>query len=212
MLEILTAKAQGTKRGNIVFVHGAWHGAWCWEDNFLPFFAGQGYDCYAPSLRGHAGSPTNKNLRWVKIADYVEDVWSVVKDLEGDTYIMGHSMGGYVVQKFLETHGNSIKKAVLIASVPNNGAKNKPVKTIEAIGFWSFMKMNFTLALRPVVDTPEKVRTIFFDKDTPQYQVNTAAERVENEAFLAYLDILNKKYIQPDKIKTPLLVVSAGKD
>jgi pimeloyl-ACP methyl ester carboxylesterase len=212
MLEVLTVKAQGTKRGNIILVHGAWHGAWCWEDNFLPFFAGQGYDCYAPSLRGHGGSPSNKNLRWVKIADYVEDVWSVVKDLEGDTYIMGHSMGGYVVQKFLEKYGNSIKKAVLIASVPNDGVRNKPLESIKAIGFWSFLKMNLTLSLKPCVDTPQKTRTLFFGPDVPQSQVDMAAAKVQDESFLVYLDMLNKKYIQPDKINTPLLIVSAGKD
>ncbi|MFN8449918.1 MAG: hypothetical protein U0521_15360 [Anaerolineae bacterium] len=23
----------------ILFLHGAWHAAWCWEDYFLPYFA-----------------------------------------------------------------------------------------------------------------------------------------------------------------------------
>ena len=31
-------------------------GAWCWSDNFLPWFAEQGYDVHAISLRNHAGS------------------------------------------------------------------------------------------------------------------------------------------------------------
>ena len=27
----------------LLFVHGAWHGAWCWAEHFLDFFAAQGY-------------------------------------------------------------------------------------------------------------------------------------------------------------------------
>ncbi len=26
----------------LLFVHGGWHGAWCWDDHFLDFFAGCG--------------------------------------------------------------------------------------------------------------------------------------------------------------------------
>jgi pimeloyl-ACP methyl ester carboxylesterase len=211
-LEVLHKAATGTPKGNIVLVHGAWHAAWCWEHNFLPYFAEQGYNVYAPSMRAHGGSSSNKNLKWLKVADYAEDVWSVVKDLKGDTYLMGHSMGGYTVQKFLEKYGHAIKKAVLIASVPPSGAVNKPAETIKAIGFWSFMKMNFTLNLVHCVNTTQKVRTLFFDDKTPDDLVNYAAERVQSEAFLAYLDMLNKKFINPKAIKTPILVVSGGKD
>jgi alpha-beta hydrolase superfamily lysophospholipase len=211
-LEILHQPAKGTPKGNIVLVHGAWHGAWCWESNFMPWFAEQGYNVYAPSLSGHGKSSSAKNLKWLKISDYVADVWSVVQGLSGDTYLMGHSMGGYIVQKFLEQYGNNVKKAVLIASVPPSGAVNKPGEIIKAIGFWSFLKMNLTLDMYQSVNSPEKVRTLLFKPDTPDSLVQYAAQRVQGEAFLAYMDMLNKKYINPEKINTPLLVVSAGKD
>lgn len=31
----------------VVFVHGAWHGAWCRAERFLPNFARHGYAAYA---------------------------------------------------------------------------------------------------------------------------------------------------------------------
>jgi pimeloyl-ACP methyl ester carboxylesterase len=212
VLEIIKEKAKGQPKGSIVFIHGAWHGAWCWQDNFLPYFAEQGYDCYAPSLRGHGKSESNKNLKWLKISDYAEDVLSVVKDLEGDVYIMGHSMGGYVVQKFLEDNGHLIKKGILIASVPSNGAKIKPLEIIKAIGFSSFLKMNLMLDLVYCVNTIQKVRNIFFNPDTPVNIVNATASKVQGESFFAYLGMLNKWLIKPKKITTPLLIVSAGND
>jgi hypothetical protein len=37
----------------ILFLHGAAHGAWCWAEHFLPWFAGRGCECHALSFRGH---------------------------------------------------------------------------------------------------------------------------------------------------------------
>ncbi len=37
----------------IVFVHGMCHGAWCWEEQFIPYFKELGYNCIAFNLPGH---------------------------------------------------------------------------------------------------------------------------------------------------------------
>jgi pimeloyl-ACP methyl ester carboxylesterase len=36
----------------LVFVHGSYHAAWCWAEQWLPFFSESGYDCYSLSLLG----------------------------------------------------------------------------------------------------------------------------------------------------------------
>ena len=43
-----------THQTPLLFIHGMWHGAWCWDEFFLPFFAGHGFHVTALSLRGHA--------------------------------------------------------------------------------------------------------------------------------------------------------------
>ena len=40
----------------ILLVHGAWHGAWCWEDTYLDYFSEVGHETWAMDLRGHGGS------------------------------------------------------------------------------------------------------------------------------------------------------------
>ena len=45
-LEIIEAKPR--KSGGmrpLLFVHGAFTGAWCWSEHFLPYFAKQGKSC-----------------------------------------------------------------------------------------------------------------------------------------------------------------------
>jgi pimeloyl-ACP methyl ester carboxylesterase len=88
----------------LLFVHGAWHAAWCWDEHFLDFFAEKGYRALAVSLRGHGNSPTLKPLRSCSIAQYVDDVASVAGSLPTRPVVIGHSMGGCVVQKYLESH------------------------------------------------------------------------------------------------------------
>ena len=41
----------------LLFVHGAAHAAWCWDEYFLDFFADRGYRAVALSLHGHGASP-----------------------------------------------------------------------------------------------------------------------------------------------------------
>ncbi len=65
----------------LLFVHGATAAAWYWEENFLDFFADNGYRAVALNLRGHGGSPASKPLNKCTIADYVDDVRSVAATL-----------------------------------------------------------------------------------------------------------------------------------
>lgn len=103
----------------LLFVHGAYVGAWCWEDHFLPWFAARGWAAYALSLSGHGGSRRRDHLDSYSIADYVDDVAEVAAKLPSPPILVGHSMGGMVVQKYLERH--SAPAAVLLASVPPQG-------------------------------------------------------------------------------------------
>lgn len=86
----------------ILFVHGAWHDAWCWQEHFLPYFAQHGYVAHALSFRGHGNSAGRERLRWSGIADYVTDLAQVVQRLPTPPILIGHSMGGLVVQRYLE--------------------------------------------------------------------------------------------------------------
>lgn len=103
----------------ILFVHGAYADAWCWAENFLPWFAVRGWAAYAVSLSGHGASDGREHLDSWSIADYVRDVAEVVAHLPTPPVLVGHSMGGMVIQKYLEQA--SAPAVVLMASVPPQG-------------------------------------------------------------------------------------------
>lgn len=113
-------RSTGGHPAPLVFIHGAWHGAWCWDEHFLDFFADRGYHAVAINLRGHGGRPAPRTLNKCSIGDFVEDVCAVANRLPVPPVVIGHSMGGLVVQKYLETHRGPA--GVLLASVPTRGA------------------------------------------------------------------------------------------
>lgn len=122
VLEVISRPAQGKAKARptpLLFVHGAFAGAWCWDEHFLPFFSAAGYDAHAVSLRGHGGSWGHNSIDWWSIQDYVEDVRRAVAELEQAPVLIGHSMGGFVVQKYLEQA--QVPGAVLMCSVPPQG-------------------------------------------------------------------------------------------
>lgn len=119
-LELLSCPPQRhSSRPPLLFIHGAFAGAWMWSETFMPFFAAAGYACHALSLRGHGGSHGGEHIDWHSIADYVDDVATAVAWLDETPVLIGHSMGGFVVQKFLERH--DAPGAALLCSVPPQG-------------------------------------------------------------------------------------------
>ena len=119
-LEVVTRTPARLKHKTpLLFIHGAFTGAWCWEEHFLSFFAEAGYAAHALSLSGHGSSRGREKLDTLSIADYVDDVHEVVEQLPTPPVLIGHSMGGFVVQKYLEQH--AAPAAVLMCTVPPQG-------------------------------------------------------------------------------------------
>ncbi len=119
-LEIFSCHpARKSKKTPLLFVHGAFAGGWMWTDTFMPYFAKAGYPCYAVSLRGHGGSDGREHIDWHSISDYVNDLNKSVDFIGCMPVLIGHSMGGFVVQKYLEHH--EAAGVALLCSVPPQG-------------------------------------------------------------------------------------------
>jgi len=204
---IARAPKNQTHKTPLLFVHGMWHGAWCWDEFFLPYFAEQGYHVTALSLRGHAGS--EGKIFGSTIANYVSDVEQVAKTLDTPPVVIGHSMGGFLTQKYLER--NEAPAAVLLASAPHFGLfptffrliRQRPLIVLKALT---------QLRMRPVVETPEAARWALFSDDMPKKQLLKYYRKLDDESFRMFMDLLGLNLAHPKKIKTPLLILGAEND
>ncbi|MEC9363191.1 MAG: alpha/beta fold hydrolase [Pseudomonadota bacterium] len=210
-LEVLSRLPQHDDgRPPLLFVHGAWHGAWCWDEHFLPYFAEHGWPAYALSLRGHGNSEGRDKLRWTRIGDYVDDVAQVADTLPRRPVVIGHSMGGCVVQRYLEDH--DAPAAAILASVPPAGVLPTVLRLIRRHPL-TFLQMNLRLSLWPMVDAPHKAREHFFSPDLPAADLDRYAAKLQDESYLGFLDMLAFARPRPARVRrVPLLVLGAEQD
>ena len=118
-LELLHASpAPGVpEKAPLLFVHGLGHGAWCWS-HWLEAAAAAGHPAYAVSLRGHGSS--QGSLRTARLSHYVDDVVHTAASLPRRPVLVGHSLGGLVVQLALARY--AARAGVLVAPVPAHPA------------------------------------------------------------------------------------------
>jgi len=215
-LEIIRIDAPDP-RASVVLVHGAWHGAWCWQDGFAQRLATRGISTVAPSLRGHGGSADGVRLNRMCMRDYVDDVSEVVTRISAESgaapFVAGHSMGGAVVQGFLSRpHPPRIAGAALLASIPPRGLLGVTPR-IARHSPGAFALSNLTLDLGRLVRTTERVRALFFRPSTPDYIVEATAARVQSESFRAFvLNMLGLERPKPYSVDVPVWVVGATED
>ncbi len=209
-LEIIERKSSlPTERPPLLFVHGSAHGAWCWAEHFLGFFAGQGFSAYALSLRGHGGSGGRERLRWASIADYVDDVARVAATLPGAPVVAGHSLGGMVVQQYLERH--VAPAAVLLAPAPPGGNRRQAAR-MALHNPWLALESLLTLEPGRGFSTPARARRFLFSPELDEEAVRRYVKLLGRESFRAIMEL---GHLRPDATRvrrTPLLVLGAERD
>ncbi|OBH31186.1 alpha/beta hydrolase [Mycobacterium sp. E342] len=212
MLEVIERQPSGeSRRPPVLFVHGAWHGAWCWDEHFLDFFADKGHRALAVSLRGHGNSPATRSMRFCSITDFVADVAAVADGLPERPVVVGHSMGGFVVQKYLESH--EAAAAVLLASVPPSGILGFLARRLKRHPWYTASGLAMTRSLRGVGATPELARETFFSQSNSDADVARYAAALDEEfALRIAIDMLWLKLPRPHLVSTPLLVLGAEDD
>lgn len=193
----------------VLFVHGAWHGAWCWEEHFLDHFAARGFRVAALDLRGHGSSPARGWFRSRRLRHYVQDVAEVAAGFDTPPVVVGHSMGGMVVQKYLEKH--DAPKAVLLASGPPRGVIGVTLRVLRRHPI-TFLRMNATWSLYPLVDTHDKAREMFFSDALDDVTALGYTSRLQDESYVAFLDMLLLDLPRPKRVDTDVLVIGGAKD
>ena len=80
----------------IILVHGAWHGAWCWQ-RVLPLLHAAGAAAHAVTLTG-VGDRAHLLSAQIRLSTHVADVLGLIDTLElPRVMLVGHSYGGLVI-------------------------------------------------------------------------------------------------------------------
>jgi pimeloyl-ACP methyl ester carboxylesterase len=106
---------------DFVLVHGAWHGAWCWQRVLPPLWA-NGHRAFAVSLTG-VGERAHLLSRSVTLDTHIADVVSVIECEELlDAILVGHSYAGMVITGVADRMAARLRHLVYLdAGVPRPG-------------------------------------------------------------------------------------------
>jgi alpha-beta hydrolase superfamily lysophospholipase len=123
--------------------------------------------------------------------------------------VIGHSMGGLIVQKYLESH--DAPAGVLMTSIPPQGNLGNALRWIRHRPS-HFAKMAITGKALPYINTPQLARERFFSPHTPEADVCKYAARLQEDSSRIGIDCLLLRLPRPKRVTTPLLVLGAEED
>ena len=202
---------EGKRRASVLLVHGACMGAWVWQENFLPFLFEKGFNVHAISLSNHGGSSSEGRLVTRSILDYVDDLKSIIEALDGDVFIVGHSMGGFTIQHYLSHCSSKVKGVVLLCAVPNTGLWRLIPKLIITYPF-HFILSCLKMSWLPIIKNERRLKRLMFSEFYPVDKMKIITEVMQEESFLAFLEMA---FLRLPKIKSspvPLMLVGGEKD
>lgn len=102
-----------------VLVHGAWHGAWCWE-KVVPLLRAAGHEVHTIDLPGSGEDQCP--IVDVTLDSYVAAVSGLINTTAKQVVLVGHSMGGMVITQVAELLPGKIATLVyLTAFSPRHG-------------------------------------------------------------------------------------------
>ena len=195
----------------ILFLHGAFSGAWVWAEHFLPWFAGRGREAWALSLRGHGGS--EGRLSEAGIEDFADDLDAAMQSFPAPPILVAHSMGGFVAMRWLERVQAEAAALVLMASVPHTGL-NGPASSMALfqpglMGEIALMQMG-----GPALVGPDTMRRALFSEDIDPAQLGRFTSLVRPESMAATLEMQLGQPIDTGLLmrKLPILVMGAEHD
>lgn len=207
-LEIICRQPAGPARPRpLLFVHGAYVGAWSWDRHYLPYFAQRGWKSLAFSLSGHGGSAGAERLNSLSVKDYVEDLREVVAGLEVPPVVIGHSMGGFVVQKYLERC--DLPGIVLLCSVPPQGLLGSALHMMYS---QPQVLLDLNRVIGGGVPSPESLCAALFHQPVGQDILDACFSHMQSESMRAIWDMSGFDLPRAAANRPPALIMGTAHD
>jgi len=208
-LDVIENHPKKATRRPILFIHGANMSAWCWNEHFMSFFSCLGHPTYAVDLRGHGKSDGIASLTSNSIADYINDIQRVIDEIGEKPILIGHSLGGLIIQKYIEK--NTVPACVLMATVPVDGLI--PSIMDLALNPTFYMQMNLSELLGTWFSPVDVTRKSVFAGHVNDDVVIRYCAEMQQSSPKALIDTLwlgLPTYKNPSKL--PMLALSADED
>jgi pimeloyl-ACP methyl ester carboxylesterase len=199
---------------DIVMVHGANEGGWCF-DRFKAVFEGLGFTCHAPDLIGHGTKAADaaNTLVGVGMADYRAELEAFLKTVPPRPVLLGHSMGAVLVQQLAAS--GLARALILVAPAPRAGilppteGEKRLDQDLMGLGaFWkTVINPDFDLARIYTLNcVPDAEQRATFDKFGPE------SGRAFFELFFWMFDRTGATAVDTSSVACPVLCLVGADD
>lgn len=194
----------------ILMQHGMWHGAWCWE-LWQKLFAEWGWETRAHSLPGHAGSPTQRAIARCTLDYYLSFLKAEVAGLPRQPVLMGHSMGGALIQWYLKYVRDDLPATVLVAPWVSHSMFNDGLFRMLRFDPLGVMKMLLSWDASPMKRKGSGSAVRFLVGSQAVVSLDELQPRLGRESALVLYQHNPPFWYPPERVRTPMLWI-AGED
>ncbi|WP_426254832.1 alpha/beta fold hydrolase [Sphingomonas sp. DC2300-3] len=99
---------------DIILIHGAWNRGACY-DAVVPLLEARGYRVHAPDLTGHTPGDGG-HLSVVDMEHYTRPVADILARAEGQSILLGHSMGGASISWLAQHHPDTVAGLIYLTA------------------------------------------------------------------------------------------------
>jgi pimeloyl-ACP methyl ester carboxylesterase len=195
MLPTKTTKSSSKHKPVLVFLHGSFHGAWCWSEHFFGYFTELGYPVVAPSWRGTGGTFAGEGVTKVKISEHVADLEALLDRLPEIVgvasvrpVLISHSFGGLAVMKCLEedpSRAASLAGIIAMCSVPPSGNGKLTLRYLQR-SLKDSWKITAGFAMKRCLTDANLCRDLFFGGRSPSSSSSSGEESITEADLLRY--------------------------
>ena len=215
----MSTNGRGSNKPTIVLIHGLWLTPRSWE-GWIDRYQKAGYNVIAPSWPGLEGEveAIRKNpsaLKGLKLKTVVDHYDRIIRNLDAQPILMGHSFGGLIVQMLVDRGLGSA--GILVDSAQTAGVPVLPFSTIRA-GFpilgnpfsynraTSLSPKQFNYAFTNELDAVESKKV--YDR----YSIPAANSILWDAAFALLNPKASSKVDYTKTDRAPLLFIAGGND
>jgi pimeloyl-ACP methyl ester carboxylesterase len=179
----------------LYFVHGLNGSSRDWDD-FIHFFQKNGFECYAVELK------KDMDLKKTHFMDFVDTVSNLISE---EDIVIGHSMGGLIMQKVLER--KNCKAGIGICSAPPTGINLESVSFFRQIRYLPFIALGI-----PFKPSFGLVRSVFLSGWDEALQRKIYDRLQKQSAHVTYEVMKQKIAIDETMISCPLYFIGRRQD
>ena len=196
---------------DLVMLHGICAGAWVFPEHFIQPFLNVGLRVHTLSYRGHGASEGKGSIRHFRLADYVEDVISILETLEKPPLLLGHSLGTAVAQRLLRDR-YPLAGLCLMSPVPPRGLGQISMRMLwsDPIAYQQLVVL-MTMGVKQV---SERVGArLLFSKESADPEIRAFFSHCDDESPWLAMDLQGFPRIGPiqyDPGQDPPVTVFSG--